>query len=213
MNKPIKLCIVEDDGDIRQMTKEILELDDNIVCNYTFNNAESFLKSIEKIEVDFVLMDIGLPGMSGTECVRFCNVQNFKIDFIMYPTHFDANDVFDALRAGAKGYILKGGNPTKLIEDIYEMAEGGSPMSPQISRLVAESFNQFPQGINDLEKLSKQEWEVLNGLNKGLSYKEIAAQKFVSAHTVRSQIRSIYEKLQVHSKLEAVRIFNKMKKS
>ncbi|MBK9735093.1 MAG: response regulator transcription factor [Saprospiraceae bacterium] len=205
----IKICIVEDDDDIRFLTKQVIELSDNIHCSAEFSSAEDFIKHVDEVDVDFVLMDIGLPGMSGTECVRKCNLNNKNIDFIMYTTHFDAYDVFDALKAGAKGYILKGGDPLKLVEDIFDMAAGGSPMSPQISRLVTDSFNQCNQINNELHKLTKQEWEVLSGLNKGLSYKEIAAGKFVSAHTVRAQIRSIYEKLNVHSKLDAVRIFQK----
>jgi DNA-binding NarL/FixJ family response regulator len=127
----------------------------------------------------------------------------------MYTTHFDANDVFDALRAGAKGYILKGGDPLRLVEDIFEMAAGGSPMSSQISRLVTNSFHQGSDKNEKLDKLTKQEWEVLKSLDKGLSYKEIAAEKFVSPHTVRSQLRSIYEKLHVHTKLEAVNLLRK----
>lgn len=207
---PIQLCIVEDDPDIRNLTKEILELDHKILVTNMFSNGEDFIESLSFLNVDLVLMDIGLPKMSGTECVRLCNFKNIKLDFIMYTTHFDAHDVFDALKAGAKGYILKGGNPEKLIEDIYEMAEGGSPMSPQISRLVTNSFNKIGQDSKDLKKLTKQEWEVLKALDKGLNYREIAAERFVSAHTVRAQIRSIYEKLHVHSKLEAI---NKIRNS
>ncbi len=207
---PIQLCIVEDDPDIRNLTKEILELDHKILVTNMFSNGEDFMESSSFLNVDLVLMDIGLPKMSGTECVRLCNFKNIKLDFIMYTTHFDAHDVFDALKAGAKGYILKGGNPEKLIEDIYEMAEGGSPMSPQISRLVTNSFNKIGQDSKDLKKLTKQEWEVLKALDKGLNYREIAAERFVSAHTVRAQIRSIYEKLHVHSKLEAI---NKIRNS
>lgn len=209
MRDIIKVCIVEDDADLRQLTCEIIEMDPAIKCTGTYESAEAFIKDADGINADFVLMDIGLPGISGTECVRWCNMKNLPIDFIMYTTHFDANDVFDALRAGAKGYILKGDDPMKLIEDIFEMAQGGSPMSSQISRLVANSFNQFHEEKSSLQKLTKQEWDVLNGLDKGLSYKEIALKKFVSSHTVRAQIRSIYEKLHVHSKLEAIRLLHK----
>lgn len=202
----INICLVEDDNEIRQLTKSVLELSPEIKCSYEFSNAEDFLRNIETLNVDFVLMDIGLPGMSGTECVKFCNYNNKNIDFIMYTTHFNATDVFEALKSGAKGYILKGGSPEKLVQDIFEMAEGGSPMSPQISRLVTESFNEHSKRNEDLDKLTKQEWEVLKALDKGLNYKEIAAERYVSAHTVRAQIRSIYEKLHVHSKLEAIKM-------
>jgi DNA-binding NarL/FixJ family response regulator len=205
--KIIKICLVEDNAEIRSLTKTVLELSPEIRCIHEFSNAEDFLLKLDHLYMDFVLMDIGLPGMSGTDCVRHCTMKNKNIDFIMYTTHFDSNDVFEALKAGAKGYILKGGSPDKLIQDIFEMAEGGSPMSPQISRLITNSFNQFNNVNNDLYKLTKQEWEVLKHLDKGLNYKEIAELKFVSTHTVRTQIRSIYEKLHVHSKLDAVKIF------
>ncbi len=210
MNKKnIRICIVEDDDDIRKLTKEVVELSGNIKCIETFENAEVFLQNCDDLDVDFVLMDIGLPGISGTECVRICNIENKKIDFIMYTTHFVADEVFEALRAGAKGYILKGSQPQQLIQDIYEMADGGSPMSPQISRLVTESFNQIKRTNDSLNKLTKQEIEILGDLDQGLNYKEIANLRFISPHTVRAHIRNIYEKLHVHSKLEAIRIYQK----
>jgi len=127
----------------------------------------------------------------------------------MYTTHFVAEDVFEALKSGVKGYILKGSHPDQLIQDIYELVEGGSPMSPRISRLVIESFNQTGGANNELSRITRQEWEVLAGLEKGFTYKEIAHQKLVSAHTVRAQIRSIYEKLHVHNKVDAIKLFQK----
>ncbi|MBK8699343.1 MAG: response regulator transcription factor [Saprospiraceae bacterium] len=210
MNQPdIKICIVEDDNDIRGLTKEVLEYSGNIICTYEFSSAEDFLKQAKDLTVDIVLMDIGLPKMTGTDCVKFCNLNNMNLDFIMYTTHFVADEVFEALRAGAKGYILKGCPPHQLIQDIMEMHKGGSPMSPQISRLVTESFNQFSGRIDELSKLTRQEKEILSDLDKGLNYKEIATMRFISPHTVRAHIRSIYEKLHVHSKLEAIRLFQK----
>lgn len=207
--KKINICIVEDDEEIRLLTIQILEKCGNIFCTHSFASAEDFLRSVDGLSVDIVLMDIGLPKMSGTECVRYCNLQNKHLDFVMYTTHFVAEEVFEALRSGAKGYILKGSHPEQLIQDIYELAEGGSPMSPRISRLVTESFNQTHGENNELSRLTKQEWEVLAGLEKGFTYKEIANQKFVSAHTVRAQIRSIYEKLHVHNKVDAIKLFHK----
>ncbi|MBK7009112.1 MAG: response regulator transcription factor [Saprospiraceae bacterium] len=205
MVQQIKVCLVEDDEEIRQLTKDVLEFKDDIICVETCSSAEDFIDKLPDLNVDIVMMDIGLPGMSGIDCVRKCTENSNKPDFVMYTTHFDSQEVFEALRAGAKGYILKGGSPDRLIQDIYDIAEGGSPMSPQISRLVAESFNEANKRNLELEKLSKQEWEVLKALNKGLNYKEIAAERFVSTHTVRAQIRSIYDKLHVHSKVEAIK--------
>lgn len=202
----IKICIVEDDEEIRELTKSVLELKPDIKILHWFTSAESYLEVMSSIKVDMILMDIGLPGISGIECVRKASEQDPHLVFVMYTTHLESSEVFEALQAGAKGYILKGGLPERLIQDIYDIAEGGSPMSPQISRMVAESFNQHPNKSTPLEKLSKHELEVLISLDKGMNYKEIAEQRFVSAHTVRAQIRSIYEKLHVHSKLEAIRM-------
>jgi DNA-binding NarL/FixJ family response regulator len=202
----IKVCLVEDDQDIRDLTKGVLEINTNIQCDPCFDSAESFIAALPDLKVDIILMDIGLPGMNGIECVKLCTENNNQINFIMYTTHFDAREVFDALKVGAKGYILKGGSPDRLVQDILDFAEGGSPMSPQISRLVTESFTQQKQKSEHLDKLTKQEWEVLKGLEKGLNYKEIATERFVSTHTVRAQIRSIYEKLHVHNKVEALNL-------
>lgn len=211
--KKIKICIVEDDEDIRKMTIQILETSNKIICTDSFASAEEFLKFADKLSVDIILMDIGLPQMSGTECVRYCNINNKQFNFVMYTTHFLAEEVFEALRSGAKGYILKGSQPNQLINNIYELVEGGSPMSPRISRLVTESFNQTDCSNSEIARLTKQEREVLAGLEKGFTYKEIAIQRFVSAHTVRAQIRSIYEKLHVHNKIEAIKLFHNPSKS
>lgn len=205
----ITVCLVEDDEEIRGLTKQVLELKGDILCCALFASAEAFINALPDLKTDIVLMDIGLPGMSGIECVQLCTENASKPDFVMYTTHFETQEVFDALRAGAKGYILKGGSPDRLIQDIYDIAEGGSPMSPQISRLVAESFSHSAKKNDHLDKLTKQEWEVLKSLDKGLNYREIATERYVSVHTVRAQIRSIYEKLHVHNKLDAVKLITK----
>lgn len=202
----IKICLVEDDHEISQLTKKVLELSNTILCEPCFGSAEQFLSCLPHLNVDIVLMDIGLPNMNGIECVRLCTKNNSNLNFIMYTTHFESREVFDALKVGAKGYLLKGSSPERLIQDIQDFMEGGSPMSPQISRLVTQSFSASNVKNDGIEKLTKQEWEVLKGLGRGLNYKEIAAERFVSTHTVRAQIRSIYEKLHVHNKLEAVKL-------
>src|SRR5690606_905812 len=123
-----------------------------MACIATFKNAEEFVEHLEGLRVQIVLMDIGLPGMSGIECIRKYGHKRTDIEFVMYTTHFDSSEVFEALRAGAKGYILKGGSPERLIQDIFDISEGGSPMSPQISRLVAESFYAQEPTNSDLHK-------------------------------------------------------------
>jgi DNA-binding NarL/FixJ family response regulator len=205
----IRVTIVEDDAEIRKMTSSLLNLFADIECSCTFCSAEEFEKALPTLEADVVLMDIGLPGKNGIDCIKTCkNAQ--EMNFIMFTTHLEAQNVFDALAAGATGYILKGCNPDRLADAIREVHEGGSPMSREISRLVTSSFKRTEKLFPNLEKITTQEHEVLKGLEKGWSYREIAAQRFVSEHTVRSQVRSIYEKLEVHSRTEALnKVFGK----
>ncbi|MCB0646644.1 MAG: response regulator transcription factor [Saprospiraceae bacterium] len=202
----VRVCLVEDDDEIRKLTREVIELSPLITCTTEYSSGEAFIRDASTLKTDVVLMDIGLPQITGTECVKHCMMHNYDLNFIMYTTHFDPAEVFEALRVGAKGYILKDSESHKLVEDILEMHHGGSPMSPQISRMVLESFNQYAKTDNNINKLTKQEKEILFDLDLGMNYKEIAASRFISPNTVRTHIRTIYEKLHVHSKLEAIRM-------
>ena len=123
---------------------------------------------------------------------------------MMFTDHTESKGVFEALAAGASGYVVKGGTPERLADAIRDVKAGGSPMSRQISRMVTNAFQQTEKKYPELEKLTEQEHTVLRGLDNGWSYKEIATQRFVSEHTVRTQVRSIYEKLQVHTRTEAL---------
>ena len=200
----IKVAIVEDDNEIRSLTASLLSLYEGIECLYTFESAEAFKKALP-IAVDVVLMDIGLPQQNGIDCVRDCKPMCQNIDFIMFTDHIDRKGVFEALAVGATGYVLKGGIPERLVDAIREVKEGGSPMSRRISRMVTASFQRTEEQFPELEKLTEQERNVLRGLNEGLTYKEIATSKYVSENTIRSQVRSIYDKLQVHTRTEALR--------
>ena len=200
----IKVAIVEDDNEIRSLTASLLNLSEGIECLYTFESAEAFKKALP-IAVDVVLMDIGLPQQNGIDCVRDCKPLCQNIDFIMFTDHIDRKGVFEALAVGATGYVLKGGTHERLVDAIREVKEGGSPMSRRISRMVTASFQRTEEQFPELEKLTEQERNVLRGLNEGLTYKEIATSKYVSENTIRSQVRSIYDKLQVHTRTEALR--------
>ena len=200
----INVAIVEDDIDIRTLTCSLLNLYDEINCMVTFDSAESFLKALP-LAVDVVLMDIGLPKQNGIECIKTCHPKYPEIEFIMFTDHIDKKGVFEALAAGATGYVVKGGVPEHLVAAIREVKAGGSPMSRQISRMVTASFKRTEGEFPEIEKLTEQERMVLNGLNEGLSYREIASAKFVSENTIRSQVRSIYEKLHVHTRMEALK--------
>ncbi len=200
----IKVAIVEDDFDICTLTCSLLNLYEGISCIATFESAEAFQKALP-LAVDVVLMDIGLPKQNGIECIKACHPKYPNIEFIMFTDHIDKKGVFEALAVGATGYVLKGGVPERLVAAIRDVKDGGSPMSRQISRMVTASFLKTEDEFPELEKLTEQERTVLRGLEEGLSYKEIAASKFVSENTIRSQVRSIYEKLHVHTRIEALR--------
>lgn len=201
---PIHIAIVEDDSEIRKLTASLINLYADLECSSMFASAEDFEHALPKLQVDVVLMDIGLPGKSGIACVQDCSASHPHLDFVIFTTHNDAREVFEALSVGATGYVLKGCPPDQLAEAIREVRAGGSPMSREISRMVTASFTRTEPRNHELDTLTEQEWEVLRGLEKGWSYKEVAARRFVSVHTVRSQVRSIYEKLQVHTRTDAL---------
>ena len=162
----IKVAIVEDDQDIRELTAGLLNFYNDIECVGIFGSAEDFMISIPNIIANVVLMDIGLPGMNGIECIKSSSKLFPNIEFLIYSDHLDTQDVFQALTVGANGYVLKGSSPEKLVDAIRDIHAGGSPMSRQISRMVAASFQKNETLHPDFEKLTTQEWEVLKGLDK-----------------------------------------------
>ncbi|MDZ7876443.1 MAG: response regulator transcription factor [Saprospiraceae bacterium] len=202
--KMIKVTIVEDDDDIRKLTASLLNFFDDIECQDLFSSAEDFTAALPTLQTDVVLMDIGLPEKNGIDCVKNCHILFPNIEFVMFTDHIDAKKVFAALSVGASGYLVKGEKTDRLADAIRDVVAGGSPMSRQISRLVTASFQRTEPQFPELQKLTEQERIVLRGLDEGFSYKEIANQRFVSENTVRSQVRSIYEKLHVHTRTEAL---------
>jgi DNA-binding NarL/FixJ family response regulator len=156
------------------------------------------------LKTDVVLMDIGLPNQSGIDCIRVCRDDFPKIEYIMFTDHTDSKEVYEALSVGATGYVLKGDTPERLAEAIRDVMAGGSPMSRRIARMVTTFFKRVEPLYPALKKLTPEERTVLLGLDEGKTYKEIAIQKFVSENTIRSQVRSIYEKLQVHTRTDAL---------
>ncbi len=195
----ISVSLVEDDLDIRQSLALIIDDFQEFVCLGAYLDCESLLNEIGVLTPDVILMDIELPGISGIEGVRKIKTKYPAIDVIMLTVHDDEKMVFESLCAGACGYLTKNTEPIRLVAAIKEVANGGAPMSTNIARMVVQSFNQFSSS-----HLTSRETEVLNLLCKGLSYKMIANTLFVSHDTVRTHIKSIYRKLEVHSKSEAV---------
>jgi DNA-binding NarL/FixJ family response regulator len=170
----------------------------------SYPDAESALAELPKLHPDVVLMDINLPGIDGVECVRQLKPKLPKAQFVMLTVYEDANRLFKSLMAGASGYLLKRTPPAKLLAAIREAHDGGSPMTPQIARRVVQHFQELPEPSSELQKLTPRETEVLNQLAKGFRYKEIVDNLGISSGTLHSYIRSIYEKLHVHSRTEAV---------
>jgi len=195
----INVSIVEDDDEIRESLSILINGTPGFVCIGTFDNCESAIATIPKDPPDVMLMDIGLPGISGIEGIRKIKTKLPNINILMLTVHGDSKRVFEALCAGACGYLIKDTPPARLLDAISEAHNGGAPMSTQIARMVVSSFK-----TNSHSDLTQREVEVLNQLCKGKSYRMIADTLFISEETVRRHIKNIYKKLEVSSKSEAV---------
>ena len=199
----ISVAIVEDIREIREGLQLLIDGSDGFVCNYSFATAEEAIEKIPSVYPDVVLMDINLPGINGIEAVRKLKAQCNNTQFIMSTVYEDDDSIFESLKAGASGYLLKKTAPAKILDSITEVYSGGSPMSSQIARKVIASFQQ-KDSIDNSELLTQREKEILKSLAKGLRYKEIAAEMNIGLETVRTHARNIYEKLQVQSRTEAI---------
>jgi len=199
----IKVVIIEDIKEIREGLQMLINGSEGFMCARTFANAEDAIEQLPGIGPDVTLMDINLPGMNGIEAVRKLKPLCSSTQFIMSTVYEDDESIFESLKAGASGYLLKNTAPAKILESIMEVYQGGSPMSGQIARRVIASF-QHKDSIDDSELLTQREKEILKSLAKGLRYKEIAAELNIGLETVRTHARNIYEKLQVQSRTEAV---------
>jgi DNA-binding NarL/FixJ family response regulator len=206
----IPVAIVEDNNDIRHALEQIIEMSEGYELCCSCINGEEALAVIPYANPRVVLMDINLGGIDGIECVRILKESNPEILFMMCTVLEQDEKIFEALTAGASGYILKKTTPSKLLEAIKELSEGGAPMSSQIARKVVAAFQQkAPVAVStpafeSLDVLSKREKEILQMLSKGLLYKEIADQMYISAETVKKHVYHIYEKLHVSNRVEAV---------
>lgn len=206
-SSPKIICIIEDKADLREAMNMMIELSSAYQLGGSFSNAEEALKKITDILPDVVLMDINLPGMSGIGCVTILKSQFPDMLFLMCTAYEDEDKIFDSLKAGASGYILKTEGPVKIIEAIDELVAGGSPMSGSIARKVVASFNSLEKENELLTSLSDREKDVLENLAKGLISKEVADVLHISNGTVRKHVQNIYKKLQVNTRVEAVNLF------
>ena len=200
----IKLAIVEDNTALRQSLEQLFNRTSNMKCVASLNNLLNVVSEFQKNQPDIVLMDIGLPSINGIEGVRTVKSNFENIQVIMFTVFEDDEKIFEAIRSGASGYLLKKTPPEEILDAINELYEGGAPISPSIARKVIQAFQVKPSSVLEDYQLTSREKEILYALVDGLSYKKIAEKYFVSIHTVRSHISSIYEKLHVNSKSQAV---------
>jgi len=203
----ITVSIVEDNDQLRGTLCRLIDRSEEFRCLSQFGNAEAALESLPKERPKVVLMDINLPGMNGVECVRKLKQAAPEILVVMLTAYEDTENIFNALAAGASGYLLKRAPRTELLEAIREVNNGGSPMTTHIARKVVQSFQKIGASTQPAENLSTREQEVLDCLSQGFLYKEIAEKLGISYETVHTYIRRIYEKLQVRTRTEAVAKF------
>ena len=199
----ITVAIIEDIKEIKEGLQLLIDSSEGFSCVKTFSSGEEAVQQLPDICPDVVLMDINLPGINGIEAVRKLKTQCTGTQFIMSTVYEDDENIFESLKAGASGYLLKKTAPAKILDSITEVFYGGSPMSSQIARKVIATFQQ-KNSIEESELLTQREKDTLKLLAKGLRYKEIAAELCIGTETVRSHTRHIYEKLQVQSRTEAL---------
>jgi DNA-binding NarL/FixJ family response regulator len=203
---PITLAIVEDLDEVREGLKNFLALSPDFKVLDTYKTGEEAVVDIPRLQPDIVIMDINLPGMSGIDCVRVTKKKNIRTQFMMFTVYENDEKVFEALKAGASGYLLKNTGLLHIVEALRELYEGGSPMSANIARKLVKNFQEQNEHETpeDITLLSVRENEILHLLSQGLLYKEIAEQLGISTSTVRQHIHRIYEKLHVQNRTEAI---------
>lgn len=201
-----RVLIIEDDTDLRSCFELIVNSSDNFVVSESFSSAELAIKSLKKRKPDIVLVDLELPGISGIEAIKKIKEESPKSECIIVTVYDDSEMVFQGLKAGASGYIIKSSNFLEIIRALEEISSGGAPMTPQIARMVIDNMHMNPNS-----PLSVRETEVLRLTAEGKSYSEISSELFISKATTRSHTRNIYAKLNVNTKSQAIELAKKDK--
>ena len=200
----ISIAIVEDLDVVRNGLKDFISLSTDFLVVGAFKTGEEAFEHLPEIRPDIVIMDINLPGMNGIECIRQVKDKSPGTQFMMFTVYENDDKVFEALKAGASGYLLKNTGLLHIAESVKELHEGGSPMSANIARKMVNLFRDNDKKNPFLDLLSNREKEILQLLAKGLLYKEIAEQLHITTGTVRIHIHKIYEKLHVQNRTEAI---------
>lgn len=200
----IRVGIIEDLLEVREGLMTLIDRARGFQCVCGYRTMEEALAQLDPAAVDVILADLGLPGMSGTEGIRILRERSPDVPILALTVYADEDDVFDALCAGASGYLLKNTPPARLLESLREAVAGGAPMSPEVARRVVHLFRTIRPAPRGAGRLTPQETELLKLLVEGHHYKTAADVMGISVHTVSFHLRNVYAKLQVHSKSEAV---------
>jgi DNA-binding NarL/FixJ family response regulator len=203
------VAIVEDNPVMRKTFRQWIDASSDIRCVFACATAEEAVAELPRLNPDVVLMDIHLPGESGIVCTARLKEELPSVQVIMVTVYRNHELIFQALQAGACGYLLKRSSPEELLKAIAEVRSGGAPMTSEIARMVVEAFQKKPAGLSAADGLTNRESEILALLSEGLSNKEIADRVGISYDTVRAHLRHIYEKLHVRGRTEAVKMFLK----
>jgi DNA-binding NarL/FixJ family response regulator len=204
MDKKISVVYYEDNNNLREGIAFLIQSTPGLELLATFSNAETVKVDMEELKPDVVLMDIDMPGINGIDAVAIVKAVSPQTQVLMLTVFDNEEKIFEAIKNGASGYLLKHTPPSEIIESIFDVYKGGSPMTANVARKVLQHFQNQPKAQKTDYNISDRELDIVKGLVSGYSYKVIASELFISIDTVRSHIRRIYEKLHVNSKTEAV---------
>jgi len=200
----ITVCIVEDDKKLRETMRGFINLNPGFECSLIFSSGEEMLKETLDPRPDVVLMDINLPGISGIQCVKRLKRQSPEIQIMMLTVYENSSRIFEALAAGASGFLIKNTPPEKLLDAIRDVANGGGPMSSHIARKVIQAFQPTFSKPPLIENLTPREQQILELLSRGFAYKQMASELDLSMGTIQTHISRIYRKLHVNCRTDAV---------
>lgn len=202
--KSCKVVVIEDQKQVREGLVSLINATNGFEVRQSFESMEDALRDLGKNFIDIILIDIGLPGMSGIEGIRILKERYPKLLFLVLTVHEDDERIFEALCSGATGYLLKNISNERLIQSLREVVDGGAPMSPEVARRVIHLFQKFQPPKKADYDLTPHEHRILKMMVEGHNYKTAAKELKVSINTVSFHVKKIYDKLQVHSKSEAV---------